>query len=180
MLELTALFNEKGKVTHTLKLQRKLKFCSTSCTTEEKRREKERKHPWRFKGKTSTRAFLTQLTHKTLKRRLRCNHVRTTRAALSVAASSKLVQPPFAWLRDQGLGPTAGARSLARFASRLSSSWRKRNFFFCPSLRAIKTSLFGKSGKRFQNLLNGCRREASFLYDMHHKFVDKLYDFAKN
>ena len=50
------------------KLQRKLKFCSTSCTTEEKRREKERKHPWRFKGKTSTRAFLTQLTHKLSKK----------------------------------------------------------------------------------------------------------------
>ena len=66
---------------------------------------------------------------KTLKRRLRRNHVRTKQAALSVAASSKLVQPPFAWPRDQGLGPTAGARSLARFASRLSSSWRKRNFF---------------------------------------------------
>ena len=57
-----------------------------------------------------------------------------------------------------------------------SYSWRKKSRAlrqpaqqqlaqteFCPSLRAIKTSLFGKSGKRFQNLLNGCRREASFL-----------------
>ena len=137
VLELTAPFNEKGKVTHTLKLQRNSNLAAPAVRLKEKRREKKRKHPWRFKGKTSTRAFLTQLTqltHKTLKRRLRRNHVRTKQAALSVAASSKALQPPFAGPRDQGLGPTAGARSLARFASRLSSSWRKRNFahLFAP------------------------------------------------
>ena len=80
------------------KLQRKLKFCSTSCTTEEKRREKERKHPWRFKGKTSTRAFLTQLTHKLSKKVAlqpranyascaeRCCELKARSAALCVAS----------------------------------------------------------------------------------------------
>ena len=103
--------------------------------------------------------------------------MRTTRAALSVAASSSSFSRPLRGLATKDL-----VLRLAQEVSRASpaGSAAAGANGFCPSLRAIKTSLFGKSGKRFQNLLNGCRREASFLYDMHHKFVDKLYDFAKN
>ena len=160
MLELTAPFNEKGKVTHTLKLQRKLKFGSTSCTTEEKRREKERKHPWRFKGKTSTRAFLTQLTHKLSKGGCSATtcELRELRGAL-LRAQSSFSRP----LR--GLATKDLVLRLAQEVSRASpaGSAAAGASEFCPSLRALKTSLFGKSGKRFQKLLNGCRREASFL-----------------
>ena len=158
------------------KLQRKLKFGSTSCTTEEKERKKKENILGDLRGKPQQGPFLlNSLTNS--QRRLRCNHVRTTRAALSVAASSSSFSRPLRGLATKDL-----VLRLAQEVSRASpaGSAAAGANEFCPSLRAIKTSLFGKSGKRFQNLLNGCRREASFLYDMHHKFVDKLYDFAKN
>ena len=176
VLELTAPFNEKGKVTHTLKLQRNSNFAAPAVRLRKKEGKRKENILGDLRGKPQQGPFLlNSLTNS--QRRLRCNHVRTTRAALSVAASSSSFSRPLRGLATKDL-----VLRLAQEVSRASpaGSAAAGANGFCPSLRAIKTSLFGKSGKRFQNRLNGCRREASFLYDMHHKFVDKLYDFAKN
>ena len=177
MLELTAPFNEKGKVTHTLKLQRKLKFCSTSCTTEETEKKRKENILGDLRGKPQQGPFsLNSLTNSQKKVALqpranyascaeRCCELKARSAALCVAS------PPRTW--------SYSWRKKSR-ALRQPAQQQLAQTEFCPSLRAIKTSLFGKSGQRCQKLLNGCRREVSSFYDMHHNFGKKLYDFAKN